>query len=74
MLVHLIVNLEEVIPFIIIMMIFSHYLFIYIYTHFFGHMAFGILVPWAGIEPMTPALGGHSLNHWTTKEVQELTF
>ena len=29
----------------------------------------GIRVPWPGIEPMTPALGAQSLNHWTTKDV-----
>ena len=23
-------------------------------------------LPWQGIEPMPPALGAHSLNHWTT--------
>ena len=28
-----------------------------------------ILVPWPGIEPMPPALGAWSLNHWTTREV-----
>ena len=69
--------MEEVIPFIIIMMIFSHYLFIYIcvyiyiyiYTHtfFFGHMAFGILVPWAGIQPTPPVEETQSPNHWSGK-------
>ena len=29
----------------------------------------GISVPWPGIEPVPPALGAQSLNHWTTKEV-----
>ena len=29
----------------------------------------GILVPWPGIEPMPPALGAWSLNHWTAREV-----
>ena len=34
-----------------------------------GFMAYGILVPWPGIEPMCPALEAWSLNHWTTREV-----
>ena len=29
----------------------------------------GILVPWPGIKPMSPALGAWSLNHWTTRDV-----
>ena len=32
----------------------------------------GILVPQPGIKPMLPALEAWSLNHWTSKEVQEL--
>ena len=28
-----------------------------------------ILVPQSGIKPMSPALGAHSLNNWTTREV-----
>ena len=31
--------------------------------------ACGILVLRPGIEPMLPALGVQSLNHWTTREV-----
>ena len=31
--------------------------------------ACGILVPWSGIEPMTPVVEAGSLNHWTTREV-----
>ena len=27
------------------------------------------LVPWPGIKPETPALGGQSLSRWTTREV-----
>ena len=46
------------------MMIFSHYLFIYT---FFCHMAFGILVPWAGIEPTPPVEETQSPNHWSGK-------
>ena len=30
---------------------------------------YGLLVPWLGIEPVAPALGVQSLNHWTTMEV-----
>ena len=33
------------------------------------HLAYGILVPQPGIEPMPPDLGAQSLNHWTTKEI-----
>ena len=31
--------------------------------------AYRILVPWPGIEYMTPVVEVQSLNHWTTKEV-----
>lgn len=27
-----------------------------------------ILVPYLEIEPVPPTLGGHSVNHWTTRE------
>ena len=33
------------------------------------HVAYGILIPWPGIEPVTPALEAQNLNHWTIKEV-----
>ena len=33
----------------------------------------GILVLQPGIEPMSPALGAQSLNHWTAREVPTLT-
>ena len=33
------------------------------------HSACGILVPRPGIEPMSPAVGTWSLNHWTPREV-----
>ena len=40
------------------------------YSLFWLHqVAGGILVPQSGIEPMPPALGAQSLNHWTTREV-----
>ena len=31
----------------------------------------GILVPWPGIEPRSPALGVWSLSHWTTRDVPQ---
>ena len=33
------------------------------------HMACGILLPWLGIEPKSPALEAQTLNHWTSGEV-----
>ena len=33
------------------------------------HTACGILNPWLGIEPESPAMESQSLNHWTTGEV-----
>ena len=36
-------------------------------------MAYGILIPWPGIEPMPSALVAWSLNHWTTREVNIFT-
>ena len=35
------------------------------------HVACGILFPWPGIEPISPALALQSLNHWTTSDVRE---
>ena len=29
----------------------------------------GLLAPWPGIKPVTPALEAQSFNHWTSKEV-----
>ena len=34
--------------------------------------ACGILLPWPGIEPTTPAVEAQSLNHWTAREVPKL--
>lgn len=34
-----------------------------------GHTAYGTLACQPGIEPVPPALEGHSLNQWATKEV-----
>ena len=33
------------------------------------HKAYGILVPWPGIEPSPPCIGRQRLNYWTTGEV-----
>ena len=40
--------------------------FFFFWPHY---AACGILVPRPGIEPVPPALGAQSLNHWTTREV-----
>lgn len=34
-------------------------------------VACGILVPWRGIKPVTPALEMQSFKHWTTREAQK---
>ncbi|KAM9677253.1 uncharacterized protein ACBT57_004631 [Dama dama] len=39
-----------------------------------AHMAFRILVLQPGMEPMPPAFGAWSLNHWTTREVTIVSF
>ena len=36
-----------------------------------GNTAYGILVPYLGIEPVPPAVKAQSLNHWTIREVPE---
>ena len=38
------------------------------------HKACEILVPSPGIQPASPALGGCTLNYWTTREVPTLHF
>ena len=39
------------------------------FLNFWPHRAAcGILVPRSGIEPLSPALGVQSLNHWTARE------
>ena len=40
----------------------------FFWLHF---MAYGILVPQPGIEPMSPALKVWSLNHWAAGEVPQ---
>ena len=44
-------------------------LFLFLVFFWPCHVARGILVPWPGIEPVSPELGTQSLNHWTTREV-----
>ena len=53
--------------------LFIYFYFIYLY---FGPClaAYGILVPWPGIEPMPSALRAQSLNHWTDREVPIIQF
>ena len=49
---------------------FQTHLWISFLFFFWPHCAAcGMLVPQPGIEPMPPALGAQSLNHWTTREV-----
>ena len=38
------------------------------------HLAYGILVPWPGMEPVCLALEAWSLNHWTTRQVPRIQF
>ena len=38
------------------------------------HMAYRIVVPQLGIEPMPPAVEAWSPNHWTAREFPELPF
>ena len=55
---------------------FLHYkvtLFIYLFIYWPHLVACGILVPWPRIEPVPPALEVWSLNHWTAREVPEVT-
>ena len=46
-----------------------------LFIFFFGlyHVAYGILVPRPGIEPVLPAEETRSLNHCTAREVQHYT-
>ena len=46
----------------------------YLFILLFGHVAWGTLVPWAGIKPAVSAVETQHLNPWTTKEVPELAF
>ena len=50
------------------------YVYIYfLFFIFFDRVACGILVPGPGIEPMPPAVEAWNLNHWTAKEVPEMS-
>jgi len=44
-------------------------LMFYLRNIFWPHCKAWILVSQSGIKPTPPALGGQSLNHWTTSEV-----
>ena len=45
------------------------FLMLFIYLSFWPCCAeCGILVPWPGIKPMSPALEAWSLNHWTARK------
>ena len=37
-------------------------------------MAWGILIPWPGVVPVSPAVEAQSPNHWAAKELPELHF
>ena len=37
-------------------------------------VACGILVPQPGIKPVTPAVEAQILNHWTTREISQMSF
>ena len=41
----------------------------FFFFFFAYHEACRILVLYPGMEPMTPAVEAHSLNHWTTREI-----
>ena len=45
-----------------------------LFTYLFDRVAYGILVPQPGMEPVPPALGAWSLNPWTTREVSPASF
>ena len=52
---------------------FSFIWFILFYLLFWPHcVTCGILVPWPGMEPVSPAEEAWSLNHWTTREILSL--
>ena len=46
-----------------------HVQFLLFSLFFFGHMAFGVLLPPLGIKNIPPALEAQSPNHWTAREV-----
>ena len=46
-----------------------HFILLLLLLFLFCHVAYRILVPRPGVEPMPPALEARSLNHWTAREV-----
>ena len=51
------------------------WVFFFFFLFFCLHwMAYGILVPWPGIEPMPPAVEAWCLNDWTTRDVPDWVF
>ena len=46
--------------------------FLFVFGHTARHV--GSFVPWPGIYPKPPALGIRSLNHWTIREVSDMSF
>ena len=50
------------------------YMYIYLHIYRLHCVACGILIPQWGIEPMPTAVESHSLNHWTTREVCNLSY
>ena len=53
---------------------FSFLLLLLLFLFWPHHAASGALVPWQGIEPVSPALEAWSLNHWTAREVPDWEF
>ena len=53
---------------------FSFFPFFLLFFFFPHHVAYRILAPGPGIEPMPPAVDAQSRNHWTPREVPELHF
>ena len=54
---------------------FNFHFFPLFFFFFWLHcMAYRILVPWLGIEPMPPVVEAQSPNHWTTREFPRFHF
>ena len=41
---------------------------------FFGLVAYGILVPWPGMEPACPEVEAQRPSHWASKEIPPWLF
>ena len=39
-----------------------------------NHAACGILVPWSGVELMSPVMEAQNLNHWTAREIPRFVY